>query len=160
MDWCYYPHRSRDSVSPVCGIFYPWYRQIMKSNNITHSISQSVTITPNNNNAPHSGCENGTYLRSQILIYIYSHDLFKLYSENWFQRHGCPPVLLWITQKNILMFPLPANLINKDNILGDSEQIQLTNTRASGAPRLFFSSSFFGQSGGANWWRVCYQRGC
>ena len=20
-DWCYYPHRLRDSVSPVCGIF-------------------------------------------------------------------------------------------------------------------------------------------
>ena len=25
--WCYYPHRSRDTVSPVCGIFYNSYFQ-------------------------------------------------------------------------------------------------------------------------------------
>ena len=26
--WCYYPHRSRDSVSPVCGIFF-WFLRIL-----------------------------------------------------------------------------------------------------------------------------------
>ena len=28
--WCYYPHRSRDALSPVCGIFLTIYLRFMK----------------------------------------------------------------------------------------------------------------------------------
>ena len=28
--WCYYPHRSRDALSPVCGIFLLFFDKVVK----------------------------------------------------------------------------------------------------------------------------------
>ena len=45
--WCFYPHRSRDALSPVCGIFYCilWLQGISLKGSLYRSIGQPNTMS-------------------------------------------------------------------------------------------------------------------